>query len=271
MVEDGDITAIITTHSTAIISALSDYPHSTVCFMKKSADQRQELQFVHVTESHRAILPIFGAHPLTNVFNQKPGLIVEGEDDERVWQQAVRSANGLLRLHPVPCSGVSNMHEFEVTVDNIISSVYDTARAFSLRDGDGIADDMTDSGAITRLRLSCRAVENLMLTNEVLQKAGVSEANFRLRVDDWIVANPGHQEQASMLAFRDSGYNRKDSDLKMIRNVLVGDVLQSPKAWEVIVGQALGAFAAISDTRLTGPGTLTDFLGPKVIDAIFNH
>lgn len=40
------------------------------------------LDFKTVTDTDRSILPIFGAHPLSNVLNQSPIFLVEGEDDE---------------------------------------------------------------------------------------------------------------------------------------------------------------------------------------------
>jgi len=51
-----------------------------------------DLQFAPIDDGLRKVLPVFGAHPLSNIFNQAPVLLLEGDDDERIWQQAVRSS-----------------------------------------------------------------------------------------------------------------------------------------------------------------------------------
>ena len=102
LVEERDFMVVIATHSTAILGGLSDYPGATACFMQAGMTN---LTFETISDLHRRVLPVFGAHPLSNIFNQAPVLIVEGEDDQRVWQQAVRTSRNAIRLYPVPCEG----------------------------------------------------------------------------------------------------------------------------------------------------------------------
>src|SRR6266478_4832964 len=85
------IVVVIATHSTAILAGLSSHSESAVGFMKAGDNL---IRFQAITEAARAILPIFGAHPLSNVFNERPVLLVEGKDDVRICQQAVRSSAG---------------------------------------------------------------------------------------------------------------------------------------------------------------------------------
>ncbi|MFZ5500605.1 MAG: hypothetical protein ACOY58_01655, partial [Candidatus Micrarchaeota archaeon] len=65
-----------------------------------TVEDELEFDFRAISDLYRKILPVFGAHPLSNVFNRAPILLVEGEDDERIWQQAVRTARGRLKLFP---------------------------------------------------------------------------------------------------------------------------------------------------------------------------
>ena len=65
--EGQPITLIIATHSTALLAGLSRTAPARVAFMRRG-DLR--LEFQAVSDVDRAILPIFGAHPLSNVFNQ---------------------------------------------------------------------------------------------------------------------------------------------------------------------------------------------------------
>jgi hypothetical protein len=219
------------------------------------------LSFRPVTEVDRQILPIFGAHPLSNVFNKAPILLIEGEDDERVWQQAVRSASGRIRLFPCVVDGVDHFSEFESEVNDIIEAVYDDATAYSLRDRDTHPEAINDVGHVQRMRLACRAAENLLLSDEVLALAGFDWTEMQTRVRGWAAANPGHQYHEVMQAFLDSGLERKSFDLKRIRNILIG--LVSNKPWEVLVGQAIAAFSAATVVPKQSGG-LVDFLGESV-------
>ncbi len=267
VVDEYGFHVVIATHSTPMLGSLANYTGATVSFME-SGDH--ELDFEAISEVHRRVLPVFGAHPLSNVFNEAPVLVVEGEDDERVWQQAVRTANGNLQLYPVPCEGVSEIGAYEQEVDRIVSSVYDNGQAYSLRDGDGVQEELDDQGVVCRLRLKCRSAENLMLTNEVLERAGISTDDVKTKTEEWLEANPQHVKHAAMSAFRDSNFDRKNCDLKEVRNILIGQILGSTKAWEVLVGQVLGSYAQASASAAdSGPGSIADFLGPKAVAAIF--
>ena len=139
----------------------------------------QEIVFKVVSDVDRAILPVFGAHPLSNVFNQAPILLIEGEDDERVWQQVVRSSQGRVRIHPCVVDGVDNLAEHENETRELIEAVYDDAKGFSLRDRDFQPELIEDVGPIIRMRLSCRAAENLMLSDDALDLAGTDWVTFQ--------------------------------------------------------------------------------------------
>lgn len=145
---------MLATHSTALLAGLAESKDTTVAFKLRGMNS---LSFKTVTEVDRSILPIFGAHPLSNVFNQSPIFLVEGEDDERIWQQAVRSGNGKVRVFPCVAGSVTLLSEFENEANNIIRAVYDGAKGYSLRDRDTGPEGIDDLGDIVRMRLSCRA------------------------------------------------------------------------------------------------------------------
>src|SRR5690606_2091087 len=118
---DKPVTLILATHSTALLAGLASESKAKVSFMRRG---ETALTFRTVSDLDRRILPIFGAHPLSNVFNSAPVLPIEGEDDERVWQQAIRSANGRLRLFPCVVDGIDNFSAYEVEVSDILGAVY---------------------------------------------------------------------------------------------------------------------------------------------------
>lgn len=257
VISDRPLSIVLSTHSTALLAGLADGTEVRLAFKRRGATQ---LTFNPVSDVDQAILPIFGAHPLSNVFNQAPALLIEGEDDERVWQQAVRSGQGRIRLYPCAVEGVDRLSEYEAEVNNVIEAVYDNAKAFSLRDRDLHPEMIADVGHVVRMRLSCRAAENLLLSDDVVASTGTDWAALQGIIAEWIAANGGHQYHRDMKAFADGGFDRKGHDLKTIRNILVG--LISNKPWEVLVGQRIaalsGAHTAFSD------GSLADFLGEKV-------
>ena len=79
IVDEYEFFILIATHSTAILGALETYEDTHIAFM---ASDQKELEFRPVNGVYRKIIPVFGAHPLSNVFNEAPIFLVEGEDDE---------------------------------------------------------------------------------------------------------------------------------------------------------------------------------------------
>ncbi len=260
-VTDAEMTIVLATHSTALLAALSESENTRVAFMRRND---QQLTFKDISQVDKTILPIFGAHPLSNVFNKSPVLLIEGEDDERMWQQAVRSSEGRIRVYPCPVDGLPRFAEYESEVNKVIGAVYESAKAFSLRDRDVQPEHIADVGHIVRMRLSCRAAENLMLSDDALALAQIDWPTMELRIREWAAANEPHQYYPRLKAFVDGGLDRKQHDLKEIRNILIG--LMSSKPWEVIVGQAIAELERISGPAT--PGTLRDFLGAKVCEHV---
>lgn len=267
-VDEGDTRVLVATHSTAMLGGLSSRSDATVAFMRAGD---KELQFVLVSDIYRAVLPVFGAHPLSNIFNESPILVVEGEDDERIWQQAVRSSGGTLSLYPVSCEGVSAIGTYEKEVDSIVQCVYDDGVAYSLRDGDGATGDIDNLGAVRRLRLQCYAAENLMLTDEVLGSLGLTFNDVQAHADTWLVANTSHSRWQAMTDFKSSGYDRKLFNLKDLRMVIAGQILGTNKPWEVLIGQVLANYKPVSAGSLVLAGSLEDFLGSKLVNELFER
>ena len=258
---------LISTHSTAILGALNDYGNIHVAFMQKG---NKDITFESVTDAYRKVLPVFGAHPLSILFNQAPILIVEGEDDERIWQKAVRSSAGGIKIYP--CStddGISRIKEFEEDTEKITSSVYDNAKAFSLRDRDGANpdDELNDLPHVVRLRLSCRSAENLILAEESLSVMGRTWDGAKQMLDNWLIASPTHVHHQNMQDFKDSGYDRKNFSLKEIRNDIMG-IFGVSKPWEIIVGQAIAPLKWQTSTDFNKEGSMFSYLGKKTVKNI---
>lgn len=265
LLERGRFSIVIATHSTALLGAMDPNRETRVAFMKHGD---RDVEFTTVADVHRKVLPVFGAHPLSNVFNEAPILLLEGEDDERIWQQAVRSSQGAIRIFPCEVGGLPELGSFEKEVARILEAVYDAPVGYSLRDGDGIADQLSSLGPLRRLRLACRASENLLLSDEVLAALNTSWETLHKRIENWIT-DPNYKDHphlGSMRAFADSAFDRRNGNLKMIRNDLMG-LLGSSKPWEIVVGKAIAALP-YATTRSPSKTGLASFLGDDVCEAL---
>lgn len=252
----------IATHSTTVLSSLFTLEPDLRVGLKNFGPQM--LVFEPVNEALRSILPMFGAHPLSNVFNEKPILIVEGEDDERIWQAATRRSEGRLAVYPCAAGDVQSMNGYETAARNIIDCVYDDAKAFSLRDRDEDPYEIEDIGPVTRCRLACRNAENLLVSDDVLSELGTKWELVQSALGKWIDENPDHPRHGDAIAFRDSGWDRQNCQLKNLRMLIVG-LAGSNKPWEVAVGQAI---ARLPENNFEGAHCLKEYLGPKLVAAL---
>ena len=250
------LTIIIASHSTSFVGALAKGGNARIAFMKRGDTT---LNFADITEVQKQILPMFGAHPLSNVFNEAPILIVEGEDDERIWQQAVRSSIGHIAVYPCVAGSIEQMNTYEVQADSIIGAVYDNAKGFSLRDRDDSTEEITNVGNIVRIKLSCRAAENLILSDDVLIFAQTNWDALKVQIETFVNESSHHKYHAKMKEFFDGGLDRKNHDLKDLRMVLAGFLTNKP--WEVLVGQTIALI--VTGSKLEGQNSLAAYFGTK--------
>ncbi len=261
LVEKNNFKVLIATHSTAILGALESYQSTHIAFMTFN---QKNIEFSSISDVYRKILPVFGAHPLSNIFNEAPVLLLEGKDDERIWQQVVRTSRGGIRIYPCACGDVNKLNEFEQETQKIISAVYDDAKAYSLRDRDDGEESIDDLLPITRMKLSCRSAENLLLSNEVLDSFNLNWDDLKKKINGWIEKNTEHPHCFVMQKFKENNYDRKNADLKEIRNDLMG-IIGSSKPWEVVVGQVVANLNWNEQTDFSKEGGIYNFLGEKVV------
>ncbi|MGJ4956271.1 AAA family ATPase [Bradyrhizobium sp. HKCCYLRH2015] len=261
-VRSRDIVVLVATHSTAVLGALSAYTEAHVGFISSG---QNEVGFVPINEPLQRVLPIFGAHPLSNVFNKMPILLVEGEDDERIWQQAARTSERRLLVWPCAAGDIQSLDKYEDQVEEIAGAIYDSATAFSLRDRDEHPYEINDKKIVKRMRLFCRAAENLILSDDVLASLDTNWAKMIEAIDYWLTQYPEHPQFKEMNKFKLSGYDRQLGNVKSLRNIFMM-LAGSQKPWEVAVGQAIGRL--MSSSPEATDHSLTTYLGPKLIDAL---
>jgi 5S rRNA maturation endonuclease (ribonuclease M5) len=192
-----NLRVVIATHSTAIISAFSKGADLQIIpISNKEQDHFFEFKRSNVCEQ---VLPVFGAHPLSSTFNLSPIILVEGEDDKRVLEQIVRSSNGKIIFSPCVVGTVSELGEWENWLNQFLPVLYDSPKAYSLRDlDDSQQTDIDDVGVVCRIRLNCYAIENFLLCDECFSAHGLTADKFKSDLEKWLVQYPQHKFAANI-------------------------------------------------------------------------
>lgn len=261
MAEERDVRVVIATHSTAIIGAFTENADLQVIPITR----RGQTQFDAFRSSKIAqeILPVFGVHPLSTAFNKSPVILVEGEDDRRVLEQIVRSSSGRVKFNPCPVGSVSALAEWERWLNDVLPALYDEPRAFSLRDlDDAKVSEIDDVGIVTRLRLNCYSIENLLLTDECLLDHELTEDMFKRLLAKWVADFPHHQASSSARELLESFEKRRTTKIKDVRNIIIA-LLGDTRPWEVVVGQLI-ARSSITRTE----NSISNYLGRKALTVL---
>jgi len=125
--------------------------------------------------------------------------------------------------------------------------------------------ELDDKTIVKRMRLFCRASENLLLSDDVLNLLRLNWEKMVGVMEDWLLKYPDHPQYEDMRTFKTTGYDRLRCDVKNLRNVFLM-LVGSQKPWEVAVGQAIAGL--LSGNSLDGEHSLTAYLGPKLVDAL---
>ncbi|MEO5705707.1 MAG: AAA family ATPase [Alteraurantiacibacter sp.] len=257
--EQADNIAIcISTHSTPLVCSLADSQYVSLGTKSFGVDK---VELKPATAELRKVAPFFG-HPLSLSLSDDAALILEGEDDEHVWQQAARTSQGRIKVFPVLAGSIDQQTELENFCVNLLGTLYDDPIAFSLRDGDGVEDQQLEHRPpLKRYRLQCYAIENALLTDQCLAAMGSNWGDFFAAAKKWIDENPKHKDIALVEELAGSTDRLRHKKIKSVRN-LVGAILGCKKPWEVVVGQAIGA---LSMDGMENSDMLIDYLGAEMV------
>lgn len=258
-----DFKVALATHSTAIVGAFSESADLQIVPISDRI-QSDFSSFSYDPICHE-ILPIFGSHPLSSHFNRTPILLVEGDDDKRVFEQIMRTSQGRIKYSPCVVGTVSEMSKWESWLNDYLPSIYDDPKGYSVRDLDGSDQtEIEDVGCVTRARLNCYAIENLLLTTECLQLYDYTSEGFCNKISEWIGLNPSHQTTDALIALRDNFEERRTMKIKDLRNIILA-LLGTTKPWEVLVGQIIVNNRGAGSTD---PHSLDNYLGQNVINKL---
>ena len=113
------------------------------------------------------------------------------------------------------------------------------------------------------MKLACRSAENLLLTDEVLSTLGTDWPILEKGVVDWLDKNKDHIHWNIIKEFSDSGFDRRNFNIKDIRNDLMG-IIGSSRPREVTVGQTIARLQWSETIDFQGDGSIFSFLGDKL-------
>jgi hypothetical protein len=256
-----DIAICLSTHSSPLVCSLADSRHVSIGTKSFGVDT---VELKPASAELRKVAPFFG-HPLSLSLSEDAALILEGEDDERVWQQAARTSQGRIRVFPVLAGSVDQQGELEAFCVDLLGTLYDNPVAFSLRDGDGVVDQPLDHRLpIKRYRLQCYAIENTLLTDPCLTLMGANWDGFVAAAAKWVGENPKHPDKVHIEELAASNDRLRHKKIKKVRQLICA-VLGCRKPWEVVVGQSIGA---LTSDELATPNMLIDFLGAEMVGEV---
>lgn len=185
------IAVCICTHSAPLVCSLADSHYVSLGTKSFAVDS---VALKPSSAELRKVAPFFG-HPLSLSLSEDAALILEGEDDERVWQQAARTSQGRIKVFPVLAGSVDQQGELETFCVELLSTLYDEPIAFSVRDGDGVVDQPLEHRLpLKRFRLECYAIENTLLTDPCLAVMNTRWEDFVDLGKKWISNNTEHPE-----------------------------------------------------------------------------
>ncbi len=229
------VIVVIATHSAPLACALAISDHTKIGTKHFGSN----IVVPRLSPEHFRQTATFFAHPLSQVIADEPLFIIEGDDDSRVFQQAARSSNGRVRIFPCVAESVDQMTALERFTDDVLRALYDDPIAYSLRDGDGARGPLEPIGCVIRFRLQCYAIENLLLTDEFLQKMNFSWDDFQIKATLWSASRRADDGQANLLSAAIQAPDRyRDTKIKDIRTIICS-VMESDKPWEFLLGQVI--------------------------------
>lgn len=258
---EDSIAVCLSTHSSPLVCSLAASPYVSIGTKSFSVDT---VKLKLASTELRKIAPFFG-HPLSLSLSDDAALILEGEDDERVWQQAARTSQGQINVFPVLAGSVDQQGELETFCINLLRTLYDNPIAFSLRDGDGIVNQPLEHRfPLERYRLQCYAIENALLTDSCLAVMDTTWEGLVTAATKWAKDNPSHSDITLIEELFRSVDRLRHKKIKKIRQLICA-IVGCKKPWEVVVGQAIGA---LTEKDLENSSMLIDFLGSDMVSNI---
>lgn len=255
-----NLQVVVATHSTTFLSAIGQFgaDKCSVIYVDRTRSQFSAQSF---TSTLKELAACLGGHALMGPLFGAPLLLVEGDDDYRVWSQVPR--HHATSFSVIPCHG-QEIYNYQSSLEKVFQALRDGSAApagYVLLDGDKPLPTVSSTrpqSHVRFLRLACRETENLFLSDEVLQLLG---HDWTSAVGAITTAASQHGAKAAKLSSAAS-WNRQMDDIKDVINEVSLAIDPKRVHWTQRLGVAIG--------RSKPTGQLAMFLGADVIAALWS-
>jgi len=251
--------SVIATHSTSLLAALGQFggDEASVIYLDRVSQDFKAHPFNDILKELASCL---GGHALMGPLFGVPLLLVEGDDDYRIWSQVPR--HHMVSFSVLP-SGGQKILKHQRALERVLGALREPNAAkagFALVDGDKgkpAENPETPQQHIAFIQLNCHESENLFLTNEVLQILGLDWQAAQVRIA--AQAHEYGEREAALLSV--VGCDRRTHNLKGIIEPLSLILDEKRVHWTVRVATVIG--------KKRPDGQIGDFLGDEVVHAIW--
>ncbi len=250
---------VIATHSTTLLSALGQFGGQDcgVIYLNRTSKEFEAKSFSNV---YKEVAACLGGHALMGPLFGVPLLLVEGDDDYRVWSQVPR--HHITQFAVIPCGG-STIQAYQKSLEQIFSSLLPNGSdpvAYALLDGDKPLpkpNPQSTQDFVPYIRLNCHETENLYLSDQVLKFIGT----------DWDTAKHDIMTRSSQFGTKSqqlanvTNWDRQREDIKQVIHEIAEIIDPKRIMWAHRLGHAIGSEKPT--------GQLADFLGEDVVQKLW--
>lgn len=248
----------VATHSTTLLSALGQFGKADVniLYLRPEQDCVDGQRYDSISKE---IASFLGGHLIMGPLFAAPVVLVEGDDDYRIWVQVARS--GKVDICVLPCNG-DEIKKYRRTLENMFAALSENEelRGIAILDGDKPKPQVQPNSPqdyVSFVQLQCHESENLYLADEVLKEMGYTwtEAQQKIAREADNFGNKADELKAI------GTINRQTADVKKLINE-ISEILDPKKLlWTVRLGKHLGK------DRPTG--MLAQFIGCDILDSVW--
>lgn len=253
-----DIQIIVATHSTTLLSSLGQFGKDDVSLFYLRADQ-DSVKGEKYNSISKEIACFLGGHLIMGPLFAAPIMLVEGDDDYRIWVQVARSGN--VDICVLPCNGDEIM-KYRKTLENMLTALSEdiSLRGIALLDGDkGLPHPQPNSpqNFVPFVQLQCHESENLYLTDEILAELGYT---WDTAVAKIVEESQRFGNKAVELA-KIGKINRQKGDIKNIITEIAEILDSKTLLWTVRLGKFIG--------KGKPSGMLENFIGADIVRVLW--
>jgi len=183
--EKFEVQIVIATHSTTLLAALAQFGGERLSVVYLAGD-RTDLPAEPFGPVMKELTAFLGGHLLLGPLFGAPVMLVEGDDDYRVWVHVARGSHA--KLCVMPCNG-EEIRQYQRTLERLFAALSENTklRGIALLDGDKPIPqpDANNPQNFVRFHaLACHETENLYLSDEVLTTLGFTWEQALQRIVD---------------------------------------------------------------------------------------